>query len=75
MAAMRARAGDWERPKSWRAWHAGSAEEEGPYFKALLEGFRDLGYRDGENIKLEHRFPNEMPERFRLMAAEPAAWP
>ena len=51
-------------------WHAGSAEEEGPYFKALLQGFRDLGYIDGRNIKLEHRFPNEMPERFRGMAAE-----
>jgi len=31
---------------------------------------RDLGYLDGQNIKLEHRFPNEMPERFRTMAAE-----
>jgi ABC-type uncharacterized transport system substrate-binding protein len=51
-------------------WHAGSAEEEGPYFKALLEGFRDLGYLDGQNIKLEHRFPNEMHEQFRTMAAE-----
>ena len=51
-------------------WHAGSAEEEGPYFRALQQGFRDLGYIDGRNIKLEHRFPNEMPERFRGMAAE-----
>ena len=51
-------------------WHAGSAEEEGPYFRALLQGFRDLGYIDGRNIKLQHRFPNEMPERFRGMAAE-----
>jgi putative ABC transport system substrate-binding protein len=51
-------------------WHAGSAEEEGPYFRALMQGFRDLGYIDGRNIKLEHRFPNEMPERFRGMAAE-----
>ena len=51
-------------------WHAGSAEEEGPYFTALLQGFRDLGYIDGRTIKLEHRFPNEMPERFRGMAAE-----
>ena len=51
-------------------WHAGSAEEEGPYFRALLQGFRDLGYIDGRNIKLEHRFPNETPERFRSMAAE-----
>jgi putative tryptophan/tyrosine transport system substrate-binding protein len=51
-------------------WHAANAEEEGPYFRALLEGFRELGYVDGLNIKFEHRFPNEMPERFRSMAAE-----
>ena len=51
-------------------WHAGSAEEEGPYFRALLQGFIELGYIDGRNSKLEHRFPNEMPERFRGMAAE-----
>jgi putative ABC transport system substrate-binding protein len=51
-------------------WHAASAEEEGPYFAALIEGFRALGYVDARNIKFEHRFPNEMPERFRSMAAE-----
>lgn len=57
-------------PKVGVLWHAGSAEEEGPYFKALTEGFRDLGYVEGRNIKLEHRFPNEMPERFKSMASE-----
>jgi putative tryptophan/tyrosine transport system substrate-binding protein len=51
-------------------WHAASAEEEGPYFAALIEGFRALGYVDGRNIKFEHRFPNEMPERFRSMATD-----
>ena len=51
-------------------WHAGSAEQEGPYFKAMVEGFAALGYIDGRNIKLEHRFPNETPERFKSMAAE-----
>jgi len=51
-------------------WHAGSAEEEGPYFKALLRGFSDLGYADGRTIKLEHRFPNETPDHFKSMAAE-----
>jgi putative ABC transport system substrate-binding protein len=51
-------------------WHAASAEEEGPYFAAMIEGFRALGYVDGRNIKFEHRFPNEMPERFRSMAAD-----
>jgi putative ABC transport system substrate-binding protein len=51
-------------------WHAGSAEEEGPNFKALVEGFKALGYVDRQNIRLEHRFPNEIPERFKNMAAE-----
>jgi ABC-type uncharacterized transport system substrate-binding protein len=57
-------------PRIGYLWHAGSAEEEGPYFKALYEGFGRLGYIDGRNITLEHRFPNEMPERFKSMAAE-----
>jgi len=51
-------------------WHAANAEEEGPLFKGLLEGFRILGYVEGRSISLEHRFPNEIPERFRNMAAE-----
>ena len=51
-------------------WHAGSPQEEVPYFGALLEGFGRLGYIDGRNIKFEHRFPNEIPERFKSMAAE-----
>ena len=46
-------------------WHAGSAEQEAPYFGSLLEGFKNLGYVDGLNIKFEHRFPNEIPERFK----------
>jgi putative tryptophan/tyrosine transport system substrate-binding protein len=51
-------------------WHAGSAEQEGPNFNALVEGFNALGYVDGKNIRLEHRFPNETPDRFKSMAAE-----
>lgn len=51
-------------------WHAGSAKEESPYYEALLEGFSKLGYVDGRNFRLLHRFPNEAPERFRTMAAE-----
>jgi putative ABC transport system substrate-binding protein len=51
-------------------WHAGSAKEESPYYEALLEGFSRLGYIDGRDFRLLHRFPNEMPERFRSMAAE-----
>src|SRR4030095_187333 len=51
-------------------WHAGSAKEESPYYEALLEGFSRLGYVDGRNIRLLHRFPNEIPDQFRIMAAE-----
>jgi ABC-type uncharacterized transport system substrate-binding protein len=51
-------------------WHAANAEEEGPLFKGLLGGFRTLGYVEGRSIRLEHRFPNEMPERFKRMANE-----
>jgi putative ABC transport system substrate-binding protein len=51
-------------------WHAGSAKEESPYYEALLEGFSRLGYVNGHDFRLLHRFPNEMPERFRSMAAE-----
>src|SRR5262249_31230532 len=57
-------------PKVGVLWHAANAEEEGPLFKGLLEGFRMLGYVERRNISLEHRFPNEIPERFRRMAAE-----
>jgi putative tryptophan/tyrosine transport system substrate-binding protein len=54
-------------------WHAGSAEEEAIYLGALLEGFKELGYVDGKTIVLEHRFPNEIPERFVSLAVELAA--
>jgi len=57
-------------PRVGVLWHAGSADEEGSYYRGLLEGFQGLGYVDGRNIILEHRFPNEMPERFRSMVAE-----
>ena len=51
-------------------WHAGSAEEETIPLGGLVEGFGNLGYVDGKNIGLEHRFPNEQPERFFSLAAE-----
>jgi putative ABC transport system substrate-binding protein len=60
-------------PRIGVLWHAGSAEEEGPYFTSLLQGFRDLGYVEGKTITFEHRFPNEIPDRFKSMAAELAS--
>jgi len=60
-------------PRIGVLWHAGSAQDEGSNFPALLKGFSDLGYIDGRNIVLEHRFPNEVPAQFERMAAELAA--
>jgi len=51
-------------------WHAGSAEQEDIYLSALRKAFSDLGYVEGKNIILEHRFPAEQPERFKVLARE-----
>jgi len=51
-------------------WHAGSAEEEDVYLSPLRKAFNDLGYIEGKNIHLEHRFPAENPDRFQTMARE-----
>ena len=52
-------------------WRAASAEQEGASIKALVKGFSELSYVEGQNIKLEHRFPNaDAPERFKSAAAE-----
>jgi hypothetical protein len=32
-------------------WHAGSPDKEQPFFDALLKGFNDLGYVEGQNIR------------------------
>src|SRR5215831_7500843 len=57
-------------PRIGVLWHAGSAAEEGRYFTGFVDGLRGLGYHDGVSVILEHRFPNEMPDRFRNMAAD-----
>jgi putative tryptophan/tyrosine transport system substrate-binding protein len=44
-------------------WHAGSAEEEDVYLSVLVQAFNDLGYVEGKNIHLDHRFPAENPDR------------
>jgi putative tryptophan/tyrosine transport system substrate-binding protein len=51
-------------------WHAGSAEEEDVYLSVVVKAFNDLGYVVGKNIRLDHRFPAENPERFRKLAQE-----
>lgn len=62
-------------PRVGVLWHAGSAEEEAIYLRALNQGFSSLGYVEGKSIVLEHRFPDERPERFVSMANELAAIP
>jgi putative ABC transport system substrate-binding protein len=57
-------------PRIGMLWHAASAVEEAPYLDALHRGLKELGYVEGKNIVLEHRYPNEEPEKFRSMAAE-----
>jgi putative tryptophan/tyrosine transport system substrate-binding protein len=57
-------------PRVGVLWHAANIEEETPVYQNLVKGFSDLGYIDGQNITLEHRFPNEVPELFDKMAAE-----
>ncbi len=54
-SAARAQQHEPKSPNFGYLWHAGSAEEEGPYFRALLEGFAKLGNVDGRNMILEHR--------------------
>jgi hypothetical protein len=51
-------------------WHAGSAEEEDVYLSVLVKAFNDLGYVEGKNIQLIHRFPAENPDRFQTLGQE-----
>lgn len=51
-------------------WHTATAQEEEPYYGAVLDGFAKRGYVNGRNIDLEHRFPAENPVLFKSMAAE-----
>jgi len=72
---LAARAHTKRTPKVGVLWHAGSAEEEAIYIRALNQGLNDLGYIDGKTIALDHRFPAEQPERFASLAIELAAVP
>jgi putative ABC transport system substrate-binding protein len=51
-------------------WHAANAEEEDVYLRVLVKAFNDLGYVEGKSIHLDHRFPAENPERFRVLARD-----
>src|SRR3954447_2221017 len=72
---LAARAHTKRTPKVGVLWHAGSAEEEAIYIRALNQGFNEQGYTDGKTIALDHRFPAEQPEVFSRLAVELAAVP
>jgi putative tryptophan/tyrosine transport system substrate-binding protein len=57
-------------PRVGVLWHAANATEEAEYLGALTKAFHELGYVEGKNIELDHRFPAEQPERFRTLAQE-----
>jgi putative ABC transport system substrate-binding protein len=41
----------------------GSPQAPGPQFEAFRQGLRDLGYVEGGNILIDHRYPQENTER------------
>jgi putative tryptophan/tyrosine transport system substrate-binding protein len=51
-------------------WHAANPKQEEEYLVVLTKAFHELGYFEGKNIELDHRFPAEQPERFRALAQE-----
>jgi putative ABC transport system substrate-binding protein len=57
-------------PRVGVLWHAANAKQEEEYLGALTKAFHELGYFEGKNIELDHRFPAEQPERFRTLAEE-----
>jgi putative ABC transport system substrate-binding protein len=44
--------------------------ERNPSTQALLEGFRELGYVDGQNLTIEYRYAQGRPERLPELAAD-----
>jgi putative tryptophan/tyrosine transport system substrate-binding protein len=47
-----------------------SAEVDGPLFAAFKRGLSELGYAEGRNIVIDHRFAAGQPERLPALAAE-----
>jgi putative tryptophan/tyrosine transport system substrate-binding protein len=68
LAAQAARAQ--KMPRIGVLWHAGSAEEERVPLAAFREGLKRVGYEEGRNILVEHRYPNEEPAKFQRFAEE-----
>ena len=47
-----------------------SREQQAPYAGAFVQGLRDFGYVEGQNITIEWRFANGQPDRLPTLAAE-----
>jgi putative ABC transport system substrate-binding protein len=47
-----------------------SREPMAPYFKAFAEGLRELGYVEGRNVVIEHRYADLDLKRYPALAAE-----
>jgi ABC-type uncharacterized transport system substrate-binding protein len=60
-------------PKVGVLWHATRVEEEKGPLIVFRRGLKEVGYIEGENIIVEHRFPNEDPVLFKQYAEELAA--
>jgi ABC-type uncharacterized transport system substrate-binding protein len=60
-------------PRLGVLWHANRAEEEKGPLIMFRRALKAVGYVEGENINVEHRFPNEEPALFKQYAEELAA--
>lgn len=60
-------------PRLGVLWHANRAEEEKGPLIMFRRALKAVGYVEGENINVEHRFPNEEPVLFKQYAEELAA--
>ncbi len=47
-----------------------SREQQAPYAGAFVQGLRDLGYVEGQNIAIEWRFANGQADKLSTLAAE-----
>jgi putative ABC transport system substrate-binding protein len=47
-----------------------SLPESDPPLEAFQQGLRDLGYVEGQNLRIEYRYAEEKPERLPALAAE-----
>jgi putative ABC transport system substrate-binding protein len=67
---LAARAQTGRSPTIGALWPANNSEELGSLFRAFVDGLTHLGYVEGRNINIEHRFASGVPQRFRSLAAE-----